>query len=360
MKEDLKIVVLDNIKDLGDKINNHLKELNNTDTNYIIKANASRFSNGEGKIMLEESVRSKDIYILSDVGNYGITYKIHGMDIPMSPDEHFQDIKRVISATGGYADRISLITPLLYQSRQHKRKEGESLDCALALQELEHLGINGIITFDAHDPNVCNAIPNTPFDNFFPTHTILNTLIDKERNHIQDLFVIAPDKGAVERARYYADMLGCEMGMFEKRRDHSKIINGKNPIIKHSYMGQNVKGKNIIVVDDMIASGQSMIDVAKELKKQGANSVFLIATFALLTEGPKVFEKAYEKGYFNKLYSTNLSYVPKEIKNKEWYKEVDCSYFLANIIKTINEKGSIKELNNGKEEILQKVRKLIK
>lgn len=358
MKEDLKIVVMDNIKELGEKVNNHLQELNNEDIDYIIPVKADRFSNGEGKIFLEESIRNKDLYILSDIGNYGITYKMHGIDVPMSPDEHYQDIKRVISATGGYADRLNIIMPLLYQSRQHRRKEGESLDCALALQELEHLGINGIVTFDAHDPNVCNAIPNTPFDNFFPTHTILNNLIENEKENIKDLFVIAPDKGAVTRARYYADMLGCDIGMFEKRRDHSKIVNGKNPIIKHTYMGPDIKDKNVIIVDDMIASGQSILDVAKELKEKGANKVFLIATFALLTEGPDVFKEAYKKNYFNKLYSTNLSYVPKCITNEQWYSEVDCSHFLANIIKNINERKSLRELNNGKEKILGKVRKI--
>lgn len=358
MKNNIKLVVLDSLEELGNKVNNYLQIENKTNESYISKLETSRFSNGEGKIKLEESVRDKDLYILSDVGNYSVSYKMHGLDHYMSPDEHFQDIKRVISATGGHANKISVIMPLLYQSRQHKRKGSESLDCALALQELEKLGVKEIITFDAHDPNVSNAIPNTPFDNFYPTHIILENIIKNESGFIDDLLVISPDMGATERAKYYAEMLNCDVGVFYKRRDLTKIVNGKNPIIEHIYMGNDVKGKNILVVDDMIASGQSMIEVAKDLKEKGAKKVYLVATFALLTEGIENFNNAYNNNYFDKLYTTNLSYVPKLFKNEDWYKEIDCSLFLSKIINKLNKGESLKELHGGKEKILKEIIKI--
>jgi len=355
MKNDIKLVVLENLEELGNKVNNHLKEENNTSESYISVLNSSRFSNGEGKIKLEESVRDKDLYILSDVGNYSISYKMHGRDHYMSPDEHFQDIKRVISATGGHAKKISVIMPLLYQARQHKRKGSESLDCALALQELEKLGVKEIITFDAHDPNVSNAIPNTPFDNFYPTHIILENIINKEKHFLDNLLVISPDMGAMERAKYYAEMLNCDVGVFYKRRDLTKVVNGKNPIIEHIYMGTDVKDKNILIVDDLIASGQSMIEVAKDLKEKGANKVYLAATFALLTEGIDSFTDAYDNHYFDKLFTTNLSYVPDTFKKGDWYEEIDCSLFLSNIINKLNKGKSLKELHDGKDRVIKEI-----
>ena len=345
---DLKLIILENCKDLGLKVSKHLND------DCLVSIINSRFANGEGKVKIEDSVRDKDLYIISDVGNYSIYYEFHGLKHYMSPDEHFQDIKRVISATSGHAERITLIMPLLYQSRQHKRKGRESLDCAISLQELEALGVNSIITFDAHDPNVSNAIPKLPFQNFYPTHTIINELVDNE--DIKNILVISPDMGAMERARYYAEILGCDVGVFYKRRDLSKVVNGKNPIVEHVYMGVDVKDKDILIVDDMIASGNSMLETAKELKEKGARKVFLVATFSLLTEGNKNFIEAYEKGYFDKLYSTNLSYVPDEIKKEFWYHEVDCSYQIAEIIKTLNEKKSLDKLLNGKKEIIEKIR----
>lgn len=357
-KEDLRIAVLDNIKEFGEKVNKHLQEINNSKTNYIVDIDDVRFSNGEGKVRINSSVRDTDLFILSDVGNYNMSYNFYGKEHFMSPDEHFQDIKRSISATSGSAKRIVAVMPLLYQARQHKRKGRESLDCAIALQELEALGVKSIITFDAHDPNISNAIPNLPFENFYPTHIILNDLINNEDINMSNLLVVSPDMGAVERARYYADMLRCDVGVFYKRRDLTKVVNGKNPIVAHMYMGADVEGKDILVVDDMIASGQSMIEVAVELKKKGANKVFLIATFSLLTEGITKFEESYKNGEFNRMYSTNLSYVPKEIKEKEFYKDVDCSYYVANIINTLNKKDSVGELFfNGKESIIEKVMK---
>lgn len=357
-KEDLKIVVLENMKAFGKSVNMHLNRETPMKKNYILNVKASRFSNGEGKVTLERSVRDKDLYILTDVGNYGITYNMHGVNVPMSPDEHFQDIKRVISASNGHAKRVSLIMPLLYQSRQHKRKGRESLDCAIALQELEKLGVDNIITFDAHDPSVSNAIPLLPFENFYPTHTILNSFINENPEIFDNLLVVSPDMGATERARYYAEMLGCNVGVFYKRRDLTKVVNGKNPIIEHVYMGDDVKGKNVLVTDDMIASGDSMLEVAKELRKRGAAKIYLIATFALLTEGYQNFQKAYQNKYFDKLYSTNLSYVPNEIKKEEWYCEVDCTEYVAEIIETMNSGKSVEPLKNGKEKILKKVRRV--
>ena len=351
----VKLVVLNNILEFGSKVNNHLMKMNKTKESYIVKSKSDRFSNGEGKVAINESVNGTDLYIISDVGNYGISYMMHGREHFMSPDEHFEDIKRVIAATSGHADKINVIMPLLYEARQHKRRGNESLDCAIALQELEKMGVDNIITFDAHDPSICNAIPRLPFENFYPTHNILEVLINKE--NINDLLVISPDMGAMERARYYADMLGCDVGVFYKRRDLSKVVNGKNPIVEHMYMGANPKDKDILVVDDMIASGGSMIEVAEELKKRGARNIYLIATFALLTEGINKFNEAYEKGLFTKLYSTNLSYVPEEVKKLDWYEEVDISEYLALIINTIHQSENIEVLWNGKKEIINKIKR---
>lgn len=354
----LKLIVLDNFKEVGKEVNKEIMRIRKSNTNYTTEFKNSRFSNGEGKIKIEESVRDKDLYILCDVGNYSINFNMHGMKHYMSPDEHFQDIKRIISATNGRSERITLIMPLLYQSRQHKRKGRESLDCALALQDLEKLGVDNIITFDAHDPNVSNAIPNTPFENFYPTHTILEDLIENE--DIDNLLVVSPDMGAMERSRYYAEILGCDVGVFYKRRDLSKVIDGKNPIVDHIYMGANVKDKNVLIVDDMIASGGSMIDVATELKERGANKIYLVATFTLFTEGTDKFKEAYEKGLFTKLYSTNLSYVAQEIKNTNWYHEVDFSKIIAQIIDSLNKKESVEKYQNGKKELINKIKNKMK
>lgn len=350
----LKVVVMNNITDLGNDVNKYLKKMNKTDKDYIVPISSDRFSNGEGKVKINSSVNGDDLYIISDVGNYGISYKMHGMDHFMSPDEHFEDIKRVIAATSGHASRINVVMPLLYESRQHKRRGNESLDCAIALQELEKMGVNNIITFDAHDPSICNAIPRLPFENFYPTHRILEELIENE--DISDMLVISPDMGAMERARYYADMLGCDVGVFYKRRDLSRVVDGKNPIVEHMYMGVNPKGRDVIVVDDMIASGSSMIDVCCNLRSRGARKIYLIATFALFTEGVDKFSEAYKNGLFDKLYSTNLSYVPSEVKKNKWYVDVDISEYIALIIDTFNKNRDIEPLWNGKKKIIDKIR----
>ncbi len=354
----LKLIVLNNIQELGNNVNKHLKEFNKTNKDYMVSIKSDRFSNGEGKVAIKESVNDTDLYILSDVGNYGISYQMHGKDHFMSPDEHFEDIKRVIAATSGHAGKINVIMPLLYESRQHKRRGNESLDCAIALQELERIGVDNIITFDAHDPSICNAIPRLPFENFYPTHTILEELIEHE--DLNDILVISPDMGAMERARYYADMLSCDVGVFYKRRDLSKVVNGKNPIVEHMYMGANPMGKDVIIVDDMIASGGSILEVAELLRAKGVRNIYLIATFALFTEGTEKFADAYQKGLFNKLYSTNLSYVPEDIKKQSWYVDVDCSKYLALIIDTFNKKGDIECLWNGKKQIINKIKRKMK
>ncbi len=351
----LKLLVMPNCQELGEKVAKELQKLNKSEDGILLDYTPDRFSNGEGKVRIHENINNVDLYILSDVGNYEITYKYHGKDHEMTPDEHFQDIKRSIAATSGHASKISVIMPLLYQSRQDKRKGNESLDCAISLQELENIGVKNIITFDAHNPSVCNAIPKLPFENYYPTHRILEELIARE--DIKDLLVIAPDMGAMERARYYAEMLGVDAGVFYKRRDLSKVVNGKNPIIEHMYMGANPKKKDIIIVDDMIASGGSIIEVAEQLRQKGVDKIFLIVTFSLFTEGVSRFQEAYEKGIFQKLYSTNLTYVPESVKNTEWYQEVDCSKYLASIINTYHKNEDPSHLLNGKKTIIHKIQK---
>ena len=349
---DLKLIVMDNIEDIGKEVDEYLKEKNNSEGSYMMKYSRVRFNNGEGKIVINETTRDKDVFILSDIGNYSITYDMHGVKVPMGPDEHFQDIKRAISALSGYANRITVIMPLLYQSRQDKRTGKESLDCAIALQELERLKTDHIITFDCHERKVSNAIPNLPFENFYPTNIILEEFI-KNENIFDNLLVVSPDTGAMERARYYADMLSCNVGMFYKRRDLSKLVNGKNPIIEHAYMGADVNGRNIIVVDDMIASGSSMIEVGEKLREKGAKKVYFITTFSLFTEGAKVFEDAYKRKVFDKLYTTNLSYIPEAYNKYKWLHKVDCSKRVAEIIDYVHKGNSLKKIVHGNDKILE-------
>ena len=353
---DLKLIVMQNIDEIGKEVDDYLKKMNRQEKSYMMDFNSFRFNNGEGKVTINETVRDKDVFILSDVGNYSITYEMHGFKVHMSPDEHFQDIKRCISALSGYARRITIITPLLYQSRQDKRKGKESLDCAIALQELERLNIDHIITFDCHERKVANAIPNLPFENFYPTNIILEELIQKE-DIIDNLLVISPDMGAMERARYYADMLSSDVGMFYKRRDLTRIINGKNPIVEHAYMGADVKDKNVIVVDDLIASGSSMIEVGAKLREKGAKKIFFITTFSLFTEGMNVFKDAYKKKYFDKLYTTNLTYIPKEFSKYKWMNVVNCSKRIAEIIDYIHEGKSLKKIVHGNDRIIELLNK---
>lgn len=353
----LGIIALDSSKKLGNEINTYLqnnRHSNDTKRNYLISTRNIRFSNGEGKVKLDETVRGKDIYILCDVGNYSCTYEMFGFTNHMGPDEHFQDIKRVVSAIGGKARRVTVIMPLLYASRQHKRKARESLDCAMALQELERLGVQDIYTFDVHDPNVQNAVPLISFENLYPTYDILKTFIKREKDLIIDksqMITISPDSGAMDRAIYYSSVLGLDIGLFYKRRDYSKIVKGKNPIIQHEYIGRNVEGLDVLIVDDMIASGESIFDIALELKKRKARRIYAATTFALFTEGINKFNEFYEKGIINRIYSTNLTYIPQEVRNAEWFEEVDMAEYLANIMDYINCDRSISPLLDATQSI---------
>ncbi len=351
--DDLRLIVMSNIKEFGDKVNACLQGIRGETKSYLVPIEEVRFNNGEGKVKISETIRNKDVYIISDIGNHSMTYEMFGYKNHMGPDEHFMDVKRVILAIRGQASSITVVLPLLYESRQHRRKGRESLDCALAIQELHALGIKNIITFDVHDPNVQNAAPCLSFENFYPTHTILKKFIKEEDVDYNNLLVVSPDTGAMDRAIYYANMLNTNVGMFYKRRDLTKIVNGKNPIVQHEYMGCDVENKNVIVVDDMIASGSSMLEVAEELKKRGANKVYLVSTFALFTNGIVSFNKAHKDKIFDKLYATNLTYVNPALKKQKWFSEVDCSMFLSKIINVLNRHQSISPLLNGKDEILK-------
>lgn len=341
----LKLIVFENCRDFGNLVNEHLKELTGKDESFIIPIDEVRFNNGEGKVVIKETVRKKEIFVLSDIGNHSITYKMFEYMNHKSPDDHFQDIVRCICAIKNQATSISLVMPLLYSSRQHKREGRESLDCAVALQSLMDKNVKNIITFDVHDSNVQNAIPCSSFDNFYPTNIILENFIENEEVDNENLLAVAPDNGAIKRTNFYANMLGCKLGgHFEKQRDIYKVVDGKNPILKHEYIGRDVKDKDIIIVDDMIASGESMIDVAKELKKRGANRIYLMSAYSLFTKGIEVFEKAYKEGLFTRLYTTNLSYVPKDVLKKKWIYQADCSEYVSKIIYTYYQGKSISPL----------------
>lgn len=352
----LGLIVLSNCEKLGKEVDCSILKLRNepAENSYIIPCNEVRFSNGEGKVVLKDSARGKDIYIMSDIANYNCTYNMYGIENRKSPDDHFQDIKRVLSALGGKARRITIIMPLLYEARQHKKKLRESLDCSIALQELERLGVDDIITFDAHDPSIQNAIPLISFENLYPTYEIIKSLIQNEKTFTkekQNLLIISPDTGAMDRAIYYSSMLGIDIGLFYKRRDYSKIVNGKNPIIQHEYMGRSVENQNILIVDDMICSGESIFDVVKELKRRKANKIFISSTFCLFTEGIDKFNEFYKSGLITKVYSTNLTYIPDEIRKAEWFKEVDMSGFISNVINKLNYDQSIAGLSDATEGI---------
>lgn len=350
----LGIITMNNCKEFADSINKDLMKKRKTRKSFIIPVDLPRFSNGESKAIIKDTVRDKDLYIISDIGNHNETYEMYDYVNHKSPDDHFQDIKRVLSAVRGQADRITVVMPLLYASRQHRRKGRESLDCALSLQELQHLGVQTIVTFDVHDPNIQNAVPtNMSFENFYPTNTILRQFIKSEEFNPEDVVFISPDTGAFDRTRFYANMFQADVGIFHKRRDLSKVVDGKNPIVAHEYLGRDLEGKTAIIIDDMIASGGSILDVASNIKKRGAKKIYLIATFSMFTSGIEIFNKAYEEGLFDSLYSTNLTYVNPNVLKTKWYKPVDCSKYASEIIDTLNKSGSISEIINGKEKILK-------
>lgn len=344
---DLRIVCMPGCEEFVAKVQEYLREWHNTDDNFIMQISLPRFASGEAKGLIKESARGKDVYIIADVFNYSVTYKMYGMQVPMSPDDHFQDIKRIIMAMAGKAKRITLIMPMLYEGRQHKRTSRESLDCALALQELANMGVSNIITCDAHDARVQNAIPLSGFDNIHPTYQMLKALlrtIPDIKIDDEHLAIISPDEGGVSRCLYYSSVLNVNVGMFYKRRNYSVIVNGSNPIEAHEYLGSDIKGKDIIVVDDMISSGQSMLDIFKNLKERGANRIFAFSSFGLFSSGFEEFDKAYANGEFTKIFTTNLIYRPEELLKREWYTQVDMSKYISYIIEELNHDKSISSL----------------
>jgi ribose-phosphate pyrophosphokinase len=314
---------------------------------FLIKSDCPRFSNGEGKGIINETVRGYDIYILADIGNYSCKFKMFGMDCPMSPDDHFQDIKRVIAAVGGKARRITVIMPMLYESRQHWRQARESLDCALALQELQHLGVDNIITFDAHDVRVQNAIPLSGFENLRPTYEMIRALLETEKDLLIDkerMLVVSPDEGGIARSIYYASTLKLDLNTYYKRRDYTRIVDGRNPIIKHEFLGGSVAGKDVLIVDDILASGESLLDIAKDLKRRKANRIYIAVTYALFVDGLEAYNKAHRRGLLHRLYTTNMTYRREELRRAPWFVDVDMSGLIAYLIDMMNYDHSISSL----------------
>lgn len=365
----LGIIPLEGCKGLGNKVDNYLvkwrteRENEHKDSlafagyqrpSYLLQAKAPRFGSGEAKGVIMESVRGSDLYILVDVCNYSLSYTLCGHENHMSPDDHYQDLKRIIAAVGGKARRITVIMPFLYEGRQHKRNSRESLDCAIALQELVKMGVDNILTFDAHDPRVQNAIPLHGFETVQPAYQFIKGLL----THVEGLQIdsehmmcISPDEGGMGRAIYIANVLGLDMGMFYKRRDYTRVVNGKNPIVAHEFLGSNVEGKDMIIIDDMISSGDSVIEVARELKKRKANRIFIFSTFGLFTNGLEKFDKAYEEGIITRILTTNLIYQTPELLEKPYYINCDMSKYVAYLIDTLNHDQSISDLLNPSDRI---------
>lgn len=365
----LGMIPIDGCQELGGKVNDYLVKWRKEAVaktkddvvfhdyqkeTYIIDAKVPRFGSGEAKGIINESVRGKDIYLMVDVCNYSLTYSLSGHTNHMSPDDHFQNLKRVIAAIGGKARRINVIMPFLYESRQHKRSSRESLDCALALQELVRMGVDNIITFDAHDPRVQNAIPLSGFETVRPTYQFIKGLLQNVPDlkiDSEHMMAISPDEGATGRAIYLANVLGLDMGMFYKRRDYSTIINGKNPIVAHEFLGDSVEGKDVIVIDDMISSGESMLDVAKQLKDRKARRVIVCTTFGLFTDGLEKFDEYYEKGYIYRVITTNLNYRNPDLLNRPYYLEADMSKYLASIMDILNHDLSVEKVRSTTKKI---------
>ncbi len=369
----LGVIAMEGCREIGSKVDAYLTQWrkereNNHEGNiafrdylkdsYLVNAVCPRFGSGEAKAVLKESVRGSDIYILVDVLNHSIEYSLSGYKCKMSPDDHFADLKRIIGACGNKPHQVTVIMPFLYEGRQHKRSSRESLDCAMMLQELVNYGVDNIITFDAHDPRVQNAIPQHGFENVKPTYQFVKALL-RSTNDLQidseHMMVISPDEGAMQRAIYLGSVLGVDVGTFYKRRDYTKIIDGRNPIVAHEFLGDSVEGKDVLVIDDMISSGESMIDVAKELKRRKARRVFCLSTFGLFTNGLKNFDKCYEDGIITKVITTDLTYQTPELLNRDWYESAGMSKYIAHLIDTLNHDGSISGLLDPTERISKRL-----
>ena len=365
----LKVLAMESAETIGRRVNNYLvefrKNMKNTrhddpafqgyiENSYLVDASSPRFGSGEGKGIIRESVRGKDLFIIVDVCNHSLTYSINGYTNHKSPDDNYQDLKRMIASAAGKAHRINVVMPFLYEGRQHKRTSRESLDCAYMLTELANMGVNNFITFDAHDPRVQNATPLNGFDNFTPPYQFMRALLDTEDDLIIDqdhTIVISPDEGALDRAVYFGNVLGVNTGMFYKRRDYSTIVNGKNPIVAHEFLGDSVDGKDVIIIDDMISSGESMLDTSRQLKEMNAKRVFICCTFGLFTNGLEAFDRAYENCWFDRVITTNLTYQPPELYTRPYYTEADMSKFLASIIDFMNHDISMSHVMTPTEKI---------
>ena len=352
----LSVIAMKGTEEFADQVDNYLKDWrwHVEDESFIVRADCPRFGTGEGKGLVYQSMRGHDVYIIVDCFNWGVNYKMYGQSVPMSPDDHFCDLKRIIGAIGGKARRISVIMPMLYCGRQHNRSARESLDCASSLQELISMGVSNIITFDAHDPRVQNAIPLAGFDNVRPTYQMIKALVRAVpdiRIDRDNLMIISPDEGGMGRCMYYASTLGLDLGTFYKRRNYSVVVDGMNPIEAHEFLGSDITGKDVIVVDDMISSGSSIIDVAKQLKERGANRIFVFASFGLFCNGLERMDDAYQQGLFDKLFTTNLIYRSPELLRREWYSEVNLCKYVAYIIDTLNHDETISNLLNPSKRI---------
>lgn len=354
---ELAVIGMNGCGAFADQVDYYLKDWRrhgDNEKSFLVDVDCPRFGSGEAKGIIHESMRGKDVYIICDTFNYGVTYKMYGMTVPMSPDDHYADLKRVIASIGGKARRLTVIMPMLYEGRQHKRTSRESLDCALMLQELVGMGVSNILTFDAHDSRISNAIPLSGFDNVRPAYQMIKALVRAvpdvqiDKDH---MVIVSPDEGAMARCMYYSSVLSLDIGMFYKRRNYSIVVNGRNPIEAHEYLGQDLHGKDVIVVDDMIASGESMIDVCRQLKEKGANRVFCFATFGLFTEGFEKFDQAAKEGVLDKVFTTNLIYRRPELAEKKWYVEVNMCKYVAYLIDTLNNDATISSLLNPAKRI---------
>ena len=354
----LGLIAIPGSEELGRKVNDYLvawsQEAGYDYDNFLIENECPRFSSGDGKGLIKNTVRGYDVFIIADFGNYSLEYPLFGKMNRMSPDDHFQNLKRIIQAIGGKAHRINVIMPILYGGRQHRRNYRESLDCAVALQELQNMGVENIITFDAHDPRVCNAVPLMGFDNIIPTYQVLKALFKyvKDFNMDKDHFtVVSPDEGALNRNMYYSSVLGVDLGMFYKRRDYSQVVNGRNPIVAHEYLGNSVEGKDVFIADDIISSGESMLDIAIELKKRNAKRIIAYATYPIFTNGLDSFDKAYADGKIDYVFGTNLSYRTPELLSREWFCDVDVSKYLSYLIMALNHDMSISKVIDPHQKI---------